>query len=90
MENFNRLFVKISYRAKDNYMDTKMESTKLEYKDEFDSKKYIVCGGFYSRKSGAIIFRVDNIEDAKELVKKAYITGKNAYRYELEYKLLAV
>lgn len=64
--------------------------SKFNWCFDMGKEKYRICGGMYSRNSGTIIFKVRDIEEAVDVVKKACINGNDAYKYEINYKLLAV
>jgi hypothetical protein len=89
MAGISELYLKITYKSKDNSA-TAVNLGKLNWKLEIGEKKHRVCGGMYSRNSGTVIFKVSDIEEAVDVVKKAYIAGSDTYRYEINYKLLAV
>lgn len=89
MADINELYLKISYKSRNK--DTADKNIcKLNFRMELDEKHHKVCGGMLSRNSCTIIFKVSDIEEAVDVVKKAYITGSDTYKYEINYKLLAV
>lgn len=89
LADISELYLKISYKSQNG--TTKHDNVgKLNYKTGINSIEHKVCGGMYSRNSGTIIFKVKDIEEAVDVVKKAYIAGGDIRNYEIKYKLLAV
>jgi hypothetical protein len=89
MAGTSELYLRISYKSKDSGVSSGNRG-RLNWKLDIGEKKHRVCGGMYSKNSGTVIFKVSNIEEAVDVVRKASIEGSDSYKYEINYKLLAV
>lgn len=84
MSEANELYLKISYKSKESFNNPLI--IKQDMKEGIN--KYKVCGGMYSKNSRAIIFKINNLEEAYDVVNSTFITGSDKNKYEVKYKLL--
>jgi hypothetical protein len=64
MSEANELYLKISYKSKESFNNPLI--IKQDMKEGIN--KYKVCGGMYSKNSRAIIFKINNLEEAYDVV----------------------
>lgn len=84
MPEANELYLKISYKSKESFNNPLI--IKQDMKEGIN--KYKVCGGMYSKNRRAIIFKINNLEEAYDVVNSTFITGNDKNKYEVKYKLL--
>lgn len=84
----NTLYMKIIYKVKQNNPYYSSREKNLNYFSNEDMNKYIICGGMYNKDGGSLVFRLKDIEEAKELVRNTKYSDSNN-KFTLEYKLFA-
>lgn len=84
MSKADELYLKVSYKSKEN----SISSLILKHDRKESINKYKVCGGMYSKNSGTIIFKINNLQEAYDVVNSTFITENDKNKYEVKYKLL--
>jgi uncharacterized protein YciI len=89
MKKGDRLFVRIDYK------NDGLETTKIDFEDHVKylnaiaTERYFVGGGFDNANGGMIIFKAENLEEAKMIAEKDPIIERGLYRVEVyEWDLL--
>jgi uncharacterized protein YciI len=91
MKKGDKLFVRIDYkidgteRAQQDFQDH------IGYLKGVASERYFVGGGFADTRSGMIVFKAKDLEEAKTITQNDPIIARGFYRFELyEWELLIV
>lgn len=81
MKKKSGLFVKINYKNELNSMGQKAELKHQRGTGELN--KYLFCAGTYNKDGGTMIFRVNDIEEAKYIVDNNPFVNMARYSYEI-------
>ncbi|MFL0251976.1 hypothetical protein ACJDT4_16270 [Clostridium neuense] len=77
----NNIFVRLSYKCKDENKNSEVEKKGLKTKirnSSIPSQKYMIGGGVYNRKGGTIFFAAKNLKEVNEVTKNKDAFVKNS------------
>lgn len=77
----NNIFVRISYKCKDESKNNEPEKSELKTKVRncnISSQKYMIGGGVYNRKGGTVFFAAKNLKEANDVTQNKNSFVKNS------------
>lgn len=81
MRKSTGIFVKINYKL-DIESKTKIKEKKMNYK-EYNSSRYMICGGTYNKNGGTFIFQANDLEEANKIINDNPFATTSHYSYEI-------
>lgn len=81
MKKTGGLFVKINYK-----MDLGMKREKRESRNSLNNnsiRKYLFCAGVYNKNGGTMIFKANDIDEAKDIILNNPFSNTPMYNYEI-------
>lgn len=81
MKKNSGLFVKINYKLNgENKKYIRENSNRWERENR---SKYLLCGGKYNRNGATIIFQVNNLSEAEDIINNNPFSVAKNYNYEI-------
>lgn len=84
--NLNDGFIlKINYKKNELQNNIKRDKFNYSYnrQKKINEKKYMICGGFYNKNGGSLIYKVNNIDEANEILNNTPLFKHNKCTYEI-------
>ncbi|SFB15624.1 hypothetical protein [Clostridium frigidicarnis] len=81
MQKRDGLFVKINYKM--DYIKGNQKRDLKENKNNINLTKYLYCAGTYNKNGGTMIFRAENIDEAKFIIDNNPFSQMATYNYEI-------
>lgn len=81
MQKRDGLFVKINYKM--NYINRNIKRDLKENKNSINLTKYLYCAGTYNKNGGTMIFRAEDIDEAKFIIDNNPFSEMDMYNYEI-------
>lgn len=89
MKKGDKLFVRIDYRNKDKEFRSNDFEEHINYLKEVAKERYFIGGGFENEKGGMVIFKANDIKEAKKIAENDPIIKKGLYTCKIyEWNLL--
>ncbi|TDO73407.1 YCII-related domain-containing protein [Halanaerobium saccharolyticum] len=85
----DKLFVRIDYRENNKEFTTNDFEKHFNYLKKVAGERYFIGGGFENEKGGMIVFKANNLKEAKEIAENDPLIKKSLYTYKIyEWNLL--
>lgn len=83
MKKGDKLFVRVDHKNPDFNITSQDFQDHVQYLNAVSNERYFAGGGFNNTKGGMIIFKANDIHEAKRIAEKDPIIERNFYSYDL-------
>lgn len=79
----DKLFVRIDYKNNEKKVDANDYKAHIDYLENIAAERFFIGGGFENEKGGMIIFKANNLREAKEITKNDPIIKRGFYTFKI-------
>lgn len=79
----DKLFVRIDYRNNKKEFGTNDYKDHIDYLEDIAAERFFIGGGFENEKGGMVIFKANNLREAKEITENDPIIKRGFYTYKI-------
>lgn len=83
MKKGDKLFVRIDYLVEGKDLSSDDFDKHIKYLSNISDERYFLGGGFSNKNGGMIIFKAENMDEAKKIADNDPVIKARVYTYEL-------